>query len=59
MWAVGVTAYIVLSGTPPFWNDHQTEALVKILTASYDFDLVRIPRGGGMDECLRSLACVE
>jgi len=39
MWSVGVTVYILLSGTPPFWTDHQTEALMKILSASYDFDL--------------------
>jgi len=38
MWAVGVIAYILLSGTMPFDDDNRTRLYRQILRAKYSYD---------------------
>jgi len=38
MWAIGVIAYILLSGTMPFDDDNRTRLYRQILRAKYSYD---------------------
>jgi serine/threonine protein kinase len=40
MWSVGVIAYIVIAGYPPFYADKQEELFEKIMAGSYEFHKV-------------------
>eukprot|EP00008_Paramoeba_atlantica_P002910 CAMPEP_0201486690 /NCGR_PEP_ID=MMETSP0151_2-20130828/10745_1 /ASSEMBLY_ACC=CAM_ASM_000257 /TAXON_ID=200890 /ORGANISM="Paramoeba atlantica, Strain 621/1 / CCAP 1560/9" /LENGTH=526 /DNA_ID=CAMNT_0047871471 /DNA_START=144 /DNA_END=1721 /DNA_ORIENTATION=+ len=37
MWSVGVIAYVILSGIPPFYSSNIKELFQKIMIAKYDF----------------------
>eukprot|EP00009_Paramoeba_aestuarina_P006555 CAMPEP_0201508824 /NCGR_PEP_ID=MMETSP0161_2-20130828/2054_1 /ASSEMBLY_ACC=CAM_ASM_000251 /TAXON_ID=180227 /ORGANISM="Neoparamoeba aestuarina, Strain SoJaBio B1-5/56/2" /LENGTH=643 /DNA_ID=CAMNT_0047903595 /DNA_START=39 /DNA_END=1970 /DNA_ORIENTATION=- len=39
VWSIGVIAYIVLSGYPPFYNPNMGLLFKQILTANYTFDM--------------------
>jgi len=38
MWAIGIIAYILLSGTMPFDDDNRTRLYRQILRAKYSYD---------------------
>ncbi|MBN3300104.1 KCC1D kinase, partial [Amia calva] len=38
LWAVGVIAYILLCGYPPFYDDNDTELYRQIVKAEFEFD---------------------
>ena len=37
-WSIGVVLYIMLSGSPPFFEDDKEDLFEKIRTCNYDFD---------------------
>jgi calcium-dependent protein kinase len=37
MWSVGVMAYFMLAGYPPFWANDESKLFEKIKTCDYDF----------------------
>ncbi len=37
MWSVGVMAYYMLAGYPPFWANDENKLWQKIKTCDYDF----------------------
>jgi serine/threonine protein kinase len=38
MWSLGVVAYILMSGCPPFFDENDNVIKKKIKTIDYDFD---------------------
>ena len=38
LWSIGVIAYVLLSGFPPFFGETNKETYRKILKCDYDFD---------------------
>ena len=38
MWALGVTAFIILAGAPPFFDPNDAKVKKKIMSIDYDFD---------------------
>ena len=38
-WSIGVVAYIMLSGTPPFYKEDNFALFEKIKSCDYDFDV--------------------
>lgn len=38
MWGIGIIAYILLAGYPPFYAEDDTALFEKIMNAEYDFD---------------------
>lgn len=37
MWSIGVIAFVLLAGEPPFWGRNAAELFKKIKTCDYDF----------------------